>query len=130
MFSQGFSCPDLLFVDLAGAIQQQIQRDAADLLSFYKELHTHPELSLAETESARRIAERLEASGYSVTSGVGGTGVVGILTNGDGPTVLVRGDMDALPQLPQLPAIAALYRRHPPRLRRRLRSAYFSCADD
>ncbi len=83
--------------DLADSVDQQVERDLADLLAYYEELHAHPELSLKETESARRIAQRLETLGYSVTSGVGGTGVVGILDNGPGPTVLIRGDMDALP---------------------------------
>ncbi len=83
--------------DLAGSVEQQIGSDLPDLLTFYTDLHTHPELSLRETESARKIAKRLEAVGYTVTTGVGGTGVVGILENGVGPTVLVRGDMDALP---------------------------------
>ena len=83
--------------DLATTIEQQVGRDVGGLLAFYKDLHSHPELSLMETESARKVAERLEAAGYSVTTNVGGTGVVGILANGPGPTVLIRGDMDALP---------------------------------
>ena len=83
--------------DLAATVDRQVGSDLNDLLSFYIDLHTHPELSNQETESARKIANRLESMGYSVTTGVGGTGVVGILSNGPGPTVLVRGDIDALP---------------------------------
>jgi hippurate hydrolase len=65
--------------------------------SFYRDLHAHPELSHREFETARKVAERLRQGGYEVHEGVGGTGVVGILRNGTGPTVLLRADMDALP---------------------------------
>ncbi|MHA3834728.1 amidohydrolase [Terrabacter sp. AAH1] len=64
---------------------------------FYRHLHQHPELSHQEHETAAAVAERLRGSGYEVTEGIGGTGVVGILRNGDGPSVLLRADMDALP---------------------------------
>ncbi|WP_375770528.1 amidohydrolase [Archangium gephyra] len=63
----------------------------------YRDLHQHPELSHQEHATARKVAERLEQAGFQVHSGVGGTGVVGVLRNGDGPTVLLRADMDALP---------------------------------
>ncbi|NYI66298.1 amidohydrolase [Spelaeicoccus albus] len=69
----------------------------ADIVDFYTDLHTHPELSMAEHRTAGKVAERLRAAGYDVTEGVGKTGVVGVLQNGEGKTVLVRGDMDALP---------------------------------
>ena len=59
--------------------------------------HSHPELSFRETETAARLAQELRDAGIEVTEGVGGTGVVGILQNGDGPLVLVRADMDGLP---------------------------------
>ncbi len=62
----------------------------------YTELHRHPELSLEEHETSKLVEEKLTAFGYSVTR-IGGTGVVGILENGVGPTVLARADMDALP---------------------------------
>jgi hippurate hydrolase len=64
---------------------------------FYRDLHAHPELSHAEHRTAARVVEWLRGSGFAVTDGIGGTGVVGVLANGDGPTVLVRADMDALP---------------------------------
>ncbi len=83
--------------DLASAVDRSADAQASDLLSFYKDLHTHPELSEQEIQSARKIAAWLEALGFSVTTGVGGTGVVGLLDNGPGPMVLIRGDMDALP---------------------------------
>jgi len=63
----------------------------------YRDLHQHPELSHQEFRTAAVVADRLSAAGFELTTGVGGTGVVGILRNGEGPTVLVRADMDALP---------------------------------
>ena len=68
-----------------------------DLEALYKDVHAHPELSMQETRTAGLAAERLRAAGYDVTTGVGKTGVVGVLRNGDGPTVMLRADMDALP---------------------------------
>ena len=68
-----------------------------DLEALYKDIHSHPELSLQEKRTAGLAAERLRAAGFDVTEGVGGTGVVGLLHNGDGPTVMLRADMDALP---------------------------------
>ena len=63
----------------------------------YRDLHAHPELSHQETRTAAGVAARLREDGCVVHEGVGGTGVVGVLANGDGPTVLLRADMDALP---------------------------------
>jgi hippurate hydrolase len=70
---------------------------AAGLADLYRDLHAHPELSYAETRTAAEVARRLTALGADVTEGVGATGVVGVLRNGAGPTVLLRADMDALP---------------------------------
>jgi len=67
------------------------------LADLYKDLHRHPELGFHETRTAGLVAERLTALGFDVTTGVGRTGVVGVLRNGAGPTALVRADMDALP---------------------------------
>jgi hippurate hydrolase len=64
---------------------------------FYRDLHEHPELSHQERQTAAKVSERLGGAGYQVHPGVGGTGVVGVLDNGPGPTVLLRADMDALP---------------------------------
>ncbi|MFS0897841.1 amidohydrolase [Mycolicibacterium litorale] len=63
----------------------------------YRDLHEHPELSHREFATARKVADRLGDLGYRVRDGIGGTGVVGVLANGSGPTVLLRADMDALP---------------------------------
>ncbi len=63
----------------------------------YVDLHAHPELSFQETATAAKLASRLRDLGFEVTTGVGRTGVVGILRNGAGPTVMLRTEMDALP---------------------------------
>ncbi|MCX4559312.1 amidohydrolase [Streptomyces phaeochromogenes] len=67
------------------------------LEDLYRDLHRHPELSGQEHRTAARLSERLAGAGFETVDGIGGTGVVGMLRNGDGPTVLLRGDMDALP---------------------------------
>jgi len=67
------------------------------LVDLYKDIHRHPELGFQEHRTAGIVAERLRAAGYEVTAGVGKTGVVGVLRNGDGPIALLRADMDALP---------------------------------
>jgi hippurate hydrolase len=69
----------------------------ADLEELYKDVHRHPELSMQEERTAGLASERLRKAGFEVTTGVGQTGVVGVLRNGDGPTVMLRADMDALP---------------------------------
>ena len=68
-----------------------------ELEAVYKDIHAHPELSMQETRTAGIAADHLRKNGFEVTTGVGKTGVVGILRNGDGPTVMLRADMDALP---------------------------------
>ena len=68
-----------------------------ELETLYKDVHRHPELSMQEERTAALAAERLRTAGFEVTTGVGQTGVVGLLRNGDGPTVMLRADMDALP---------------------------------
>src|ERR1700731_5007133 len=68
-----------------------------ELEAIYKDIHSHPELSMQETRTAGVAANHLKALGSEVTTGVGKTGVVGILRNGDGATVMLRADMDALP---------------------------------
>ena len=68
-----------------------------ELEALYKDVHSHPELSMQETRTSALAAGHLRATGFEVTAGVGKTGVVGLLRNGDGPTVMLRADMDALP---------------------------------
>ncbi|MET7302317.1 amidohydrolase [Embleya sp. NPDC005575] len=68
-----------------------------ELTELYQDLHRHPELSFEEHRTAARVAAHLRALGCETVEGVGGTGVVGVLARGDGPTVLLRADIDALP---------------------------------
>ena len=78
------------------------QSDDADAVypqahDLYLDLHEHPELSGHETQTAAKLADRLRSLGYDVTEHVGGTGVVALLKNGAGPTVMLRTELDALP---------------------------------
>ena len=108
-----FSTTALFSLVLAAAPLAQAQETPKDvavaelpsLLTIYKDLHTHPELSTKEERSSAIVAKELKAAGYEVTDHVGkydnaaqtGYGVVGIMKNGDGPTVLIRTDLDGLP---------------------------------
>src|SRR3954470_6691190 len=67
------------------------------LQDIYRDIHAHPELSMQEVRTAGVATTNLQRVGFDVTTGVGGTGVVGVLRNGEGPTVMLRADMDALP---------------------------------
>ncbi len=82
---------------LRPAIRELADRDVPYLADLYRYLHTHPELSQQEQATSARIAKELAAAGFTVTANVGGYGVVGVLRTGDGPTVLIRTDLDALP---------------------------------
>lgn len=80
------------------ALRADIARDYdARLKDLFIHFHRNPELSFRETGTAARLAKELRALGIAVTEGVGKTGVVGVLKNGEGPTVLIRADMDGLP---------------------------------
>ena len=81
----------------SGQVLGGLDQITGALEDLYRDLHSHPELSNHEHRTAAKAAESLESAGYEVTTGVGGTGVVGVLRNGDGPTVMLRADMDALP---------------------------------
>ncbi len=81
----------------AGAFDSRIRDLLPDLERVYTDIHAHPELSMQETRTAGVAADRLRGAGFDVTPGVGTTGVVAVLRNGDGPTVMLRADMDALP---------------------------------
>ena len=76
---------------------RQLESVVPDAYALYLDLHQHPELSAHETRTAALLAERLRKLGYEVTEHVGGTGVVGIMKNGPGPTVMLRTELDALP---------------------------------
>ena len=75
----------------------QSSAGADDLIDLYKYLHANPELSLMETKTAAYLSKRFVDMGFDVTEKVGGTGVVAILKNGEGPTLMIRADMDGLP---------------------------------
>jgi hippurate hydrolase len=78
-------------------VNKRITAEYADLEALYRSLHSNPELSLQEFRTSARMAKELTRLGFKVTTKFGATGVVGVLENGKGPTVLVRTDMDALP---------------------------------
>ena len=84
-------------VSKSDSVLQGLPNVLDDLEALYKDVHSHPELSMQEHRTAGIAAARLKAAGFDVTEGVGNTGVVGVLSNGDGPTVMLRADMDALP---------------------------------
>ncbi len=76
---------------------KSVQAAMPELMTLYKDLHQSPELSSVEFKTAKKLAKRARSLGFEVTEQVGGTGVVAVLKNGKGPTVLIRADMDALP---------------------------------
>lgn len=80
--------------DLAKNIDEEYKSYLGPL---FKHFHANPELSLVENETAARMAKELAAAGFEVTEGVGGTGVVAMMKNGDGPLISMRADMDGLP---------------------------------
>jgi amidohydrolase len=77
------------------------------LLELYRHFHSHPELSFQEAQTAARLADELSAVGATVQTGVGGHGVVALIHNGEGPTVMIRTDLDALPVTEQTGLIYA-----------------------
>ncbi len=79
------------------AVQARVAAEFASLEAIYRQLHANPELAFMEFETAALLAKELRALGIEVTEKVGNTGVVGVLKNGAGPTVLLRADMDGLP---------------------------------
>lgn len=82
--------------ELAKKIVQSVDADTPRLITVFKDLHQHPELGFMETRTADIVAKELKSLGYEVKTGIAKTGVVGIMKNGAGPTVMFRADMDAL----------------------------------
>ena len=78
-------------------LRDAIEGDFDYLQTLYTHLHENPELSFEEVQTAKRIAKELRSLGFKVTTGIGGTGLVAIMRNGDGPKVMIRTDLDALP---------------------------------
>ena len=100
-------------------LREAVARDYRDNLgALFDHFHRNPELSGREVQTSARMARELRALGYEVTTGVGGTGVVAVLRNGAGPTVMLRADMDGLP-LEERSGVANRLARPPGRRRRR-----------
>lgn len=85
------------FATPAATLPQEVNDSYAQAYKLYVDLHQHPELSGNETQTAAKLAAALKAQGYTVTEHVGGTGLVAILKNGAGPTIMLRSELDALP---------------------------------
>lgn len=88
---------DSAVTQLRDRIDGGIDEVYAAIQGLYRDIHQHPELPFQEFNTSRKLAEALESHGFEVTGGVGRTGVVAMLRNGEGPTLMLRGDMDALP---------------------------------
>jgi amidohydrolase len=88
---------ELDVITLKKAIETSLASDYPKLDALYKELHAHPELAFQEVKTAARLAAEMRALGFEVTENVGKTGLVAIYKNGDGPTIMVRTELDALP---------------------------------
>jgi hippurate hydrolase len=85
----------------ADELRDAVAADLPELVKLYEDLHANPELSFQEVETAAKLAARARALGFEVTEGVGKTGVVAVMRNGAGPTVMLRADMDGLPVIEQ-----------------------------
>lgn len=92
-----FLFPLFAFSLVAADVASVTKKELPALVTLYQELHGNPELSLQEVETAARVAKELRAAGFEVTEKVGGNGLVGVLKNGEGPVIMVRTDLDALP---------------------------------
>src|SRR5206468_6543553 len=85
--------------DVAKKVSALVDRDEQRLIEVFQHLHANPELGFQEVNTAALVAQELKQHGYETHTGIGKTGVVGILKNGPGPVVMFRSDMDALPVL-------------------------------
>ena len=81
----------------ADELREAVSSDLPGLMALYRDLHANPELSMQETATAGKLAGRMRKLGFAVTEGVGGTGIVAVMRNGDGPVIMLRADMDGLP---------------------------------
>jgi amidohydrolase len=88
---------ELDVVSLKSAIVRSVESDYPKLDALYKDLHAHPEIAFQEEKTATKLAAEMRALGFEVTEHVGKTGLVAIYKNGDGPTIMVRTELDALP---------------------------------
>jgi hippurate hydrolase len=85
----------------AATLNESIRADMPQLMTLYRDLHANPELSMQEVRTPAKLAVEMKKLGFSVTEKIGKTGVVSVLRNGPGPTLLIRADMDALPVVEQ-----------------------------
>jgi hippurate hydrolase len=88
---------ELDVVSLKSAIERSVESDYPKLDALYKDIHAHPEIAFQEEKTAAKLAAEMRALGFEVTEHVGKTGLVAIYKNGDGPTIMVRTELDALP---------------------------------
>jgi hippurate hydrolase len=88
---------ELDVVSLKSAIERSVESDYPKLDALYKDIHAHPEIAFREEKTAAKLAAEMRALGFEVTEHVGKTGLVAIYKNGDGPTIMVRTELDALP---------------------------------
>jgi hippurate hydrolase len=85
----------------ADTLSDAVAKDMPSLLALYRDLHANPELSMQEVKTSAKLAAEVKKLGFQVTTGVGKTGVVAVMKNGPGPTLLMRADMDGLPVVEQ-----------------------------
>jgi hippurate hydrolase len=85
----------------ADALSDAVAKDMPSLLALYRDLHANPELSMQEVKTSAKLAAEAKKLGFQVTTGVGKTGVVAVMKNGPGPTLMLRADMDGLPVVEQ-----------------------------
>src|ERR1700742_3365741 len=88
---------ELDVVKLKDSISATLEQDYPKLDALYKDIHAHPEIAFQEVKTAAKLAAEMRSIGFEVTENVGKTGLVAIYKNGDGPTIMVRTEMDALP---------------------------------
>jgi amidohydrolase len=95
--SAAILCIGLVGTASAQSLDDEIAADYPYLDELFKELHQNPELSMQEFKTSERMAEEMAALGFDVTRNIGKTGLVGVMKNGAGPTLMIRADMDGLP---------------------------------
>src|ERR1700740_1306907 len=82
---------------LKATIETSVETEYPKLDALYKDIHAHPEIAFQEEKTAAKLAAEMRAIGFDVTEKVGQTGLVALYKNGDGPTIMVRTELDALP---------------------------------
>ena len=88
---------ELDVASLKQSIETSFEHEYPKLDALYKDIHAHPEIAFQEEKTAAKLAAEMRAIGFEVTEKVGKTGLVALYKNGDGPTIMVRTELDALP---------------------------------